>query len=204
MPFPLPFLRRLGAAGLCLIVATSAAQAQSQDHSVSASHIKGPTTVPTLPFSPYESALKLKQQGDYAKAIELLEPEAKQGHGFELAQLVLGQCYLAVAAKAATPEAATESTRKGAAWIEVAAEAGLTTAQEQMARLYIEGGRFKVEPVEAGKWYEMWKANPLRFQAVNAPFDPKLEQKLKSTLTDAQWDQARQAAMEQAGKAPPE
>ena len=73
-----------------------------------------------------------------------------------------------------------------------------------MARLYIEGGHFKVEPVEAGKWYEMWKANPKRFQAVNSPFDPKLEQKLKSTLTDAQWDQARLAAMDQARKAPPE
>jgi hypothetical protein len=197
-------LRRFGAASLCLIVATTAAYAQADDHSVSASHIKQTPNAPTLPLTAYESALKFRQQGDYAKAIELLEPQAKQGHGFELAQLVLGQCYLATADKAATPEAATDATKKGAAWIEVAADAGLTAAQEQMARLYIQGGRFKVEPIEAGKWYEMWKANPLRFQAVNAPFDPKLEQKLKSTLTDAQWGQARQAAMDLAKKLPPE
>ena len=80
-------------------------------------------------------------------------------------------------------------------------ERASSVAQEQMARLYTEGGRFKVEPVEAGKWYLIWKSNPARFQAVNREFDPKLEQKLKSTLTDADWDKARQAAVALAAKA---
>lgn len=190
-------------AALCLILAASGALAQPQDHSVSATHIKPPTTGPLL-LNPYEAALKLEQMGDYAHAIELLEPEAKQGAGYEMAQLELGRCYLATANKAATPEVAVEATKKGGAWIQTAAEGGLGEAQEQMARLYIEGGRFKVEPVEAGKWYVLWKANPKRFQAVSKPFDPKLEQKLKATLTDAQWAQAREAAMTLARKlAPP-
>jgi hypothetical protein len=182
------------------LVATNAF-AQATDHSVGATHIKPPASGPLL-LNPYEAALALEQKGDYAHAIELLEPEAKQGPGFEMAQLELGKCYLAVAAKAATPDATVEATKKGGAWIETAAEFGLTDAQEEMARLYIEGGHFKVEPVEAGKWYMLWKANPRRFQAVSKPFDPKLEQKLKSTLTDAQWTQARQAAMDFAARAP--
>jgi hypothetical protein len=196
-------VRRFGLLALIFVFAVSGAAAQSQDHSVGASHIKQAPDK-TVPLNPYEVALKLKQEGNYARAIELLEPEAKQGHGFEMAQLVLGQCYIANADKAPTPEEAVEATKKGGAWIEAAAEAGLSDAQEQMARLYTEGGRFKVEPVEAGKWYMLWKANPNRFQAVSKPFDPKLEQKLKSTLTDAQWAQARQAAMDLARKSPPQ
>ncbi len=203
MPFPLSIRRSLPIALLGLILAAPAALAQGpgggDSHSVGSSHIKPPNNQPLL-YSPYEAALKLEQLGSYDKAIELLEPEAKQGPGFEMAQLELGRCYLAVAAKAATPEVALEATKKGGAWIQTAAEFGLSEAQEQMARLYIEGGHFKVEPVEAGKWYVLWKAIPKRFQAVGKPFDPKLEAKLKSTLTDAQWAQSRQAAMDLASK----
>src|ERR1700679_386084 len=110
-------------------------------------HIKPSTTGPLL-LNPHEAALALEQKGDYAHAIELLEPEAKQGPGFEMAQFELGKCYLATANKAAKPEDAVEATKKGGVWIETAAESGLAEAQEQMARLYIEGGRFKVEPIE--------------------------------------------------------
>jgi hypothetical protein len=189
-------------ATLGLMLAAGGAVAQpSEDHTVNATHIKPPKNL-AIPLNPYEAALQYEKQGDYAEAIELLEPEAKQGPGFELAQLELGRCYLGVANKAKTPDAATEATKKGGAWIQAAAESGLTEAQEQMARLFIEGGRFKVEPVEAGKWYMLWKANPKRFQAVSKPFDPKLEQKLKTTLTDAQWDQARQAAIDLARRTP--
>ncbi len=203
------FVRRassIAVLGLTLIAPAALAQGPGggDSHSVGSSHIKPPNNQPLL-YSPYEAALKLEQMGSYDKAIELLEPEAKQGPGYEMAQLELGRCYLAVAAKAATPQVALDATKKGGAWIETAAEAGLSEAQEQMARLYIEGGHFKVEPVEAGKWYVLWKGNPKRFQAVSKPFDPKLEAKLKATLTDAQWTQARQAAMDLARKtAPPQ
>ena len=204
MSFPVSVRRSLSTAVLGLILAVPAALAQppGDSHNVGSSHIKPSTTGPLL-LNPYEAALKLEQMGDYNHAIELLEPEAKQGAGYEMAQLELGRCYLAVAKKAATPEVALEATKKGGAWIETAAEAGLSEAQEQMARLYIEGGRFKVEPVEAGKWYVLWKGNPKRFQAVGKPFDPKLEQKLKSTLTEAQWAQAREAAIDLARRAAP-
>ena len=199
---PLSVRRLIPVAALGLMLAAGGAFAQpSEDHTVNATHIKPPKNGPVL-LNPYEAALQYEKQGDYPQAIELLEPEAKQGPGFELAQLELGRCYLATANKAKTPDEALEATKKGGAWIQVAAESGLTEAQEQMARLYIEGGRFKVEPVEAGKWYVLWKANPKRFQAIGKPFDPKLEQKLKATLTDAQWDQARQAAINLARRTP--
>ena len=206
MSFPISVRCSLSIAMLGLVFAAPVALAQGpgggDSHSVGSSHIKPPNNAPTL-YSPYEAALRLEQLGLYDKAIELLEPEAKQGPGYEMAQLELGRCYLGIAAKAATPAVALEATKKAGAWIETAAEAGLSEAQEQMARLYIEGGHFKVEPVEAGKWYVLWKGNPRRFQAVNKPFDPKLEQKLKTTLTDAQWAQARQAAMDLARRTAP-
>ena len=199
------FLTRLCAAAIGLFLFATIAEAQSPDmmsHTVNDNHIK-PLPPTAYLLNPYEAALKFKQQGNYAKAIEILEPEAKKGLGFEQAMLVLGQCYIASADKAATPEAGLEATKKGAAWVKAAADSGSTSAQEQMARIYIEGGRFKVEPVEAGKWYLLWKNNPARFTAIPKPFDPALEQKLKGTLTDAQWEQAGQAAMAYAQKQPP-
>lgn len=198
-------LTRLCAAAIGLFLLATAAEAQSPDmmsHTVNDNHIK-PLPPTSYALNPYEAALKFKQQGDFAKAIEILEPEAKRGRGFEQAMLVLGQCYIASADKAPTPDAAFDATKKGAAWIRGAAESGSTAAQEEMARLSLAGGRFKVEPIEAGKWYLMWKNNPARFTAIPKPFDPALEQKLKGMLTDAQWDQAAQAAMAVGQKQPP-
>jgi len=191
--------RRLGAAAFGAILAAGSAQAQYQGDRTGQTLQKENKTLDRLDtkqtsLNAYESALKFKQAGDYARAIALLEPQARQGHGFELAQLVLGQCYLASADKAPTPEAAAEASKKGGSWIRTAAEAGLPAAQEQMARLEFEGVRVDREPVEAGKWYLLWKANPARFQGVSTPFDPALVQKLQATLTDAQWATAQKAA----------
>jgi TPR repeat protein len=204
--------RRFAALGTVVLLAAAPAQAQyggSGSTAPEAAHKEGKSSAPPesgkqAPLNAFESALKFKQQGDFPKAIALLEPQAKLGRGFEMAQLVLGQCYVASADKEPTPEAANEAAKKGAVWIAAAAEGGLSAAQEQMVRLYTEGGRFKVEPVEAGKWYLIWKSNPARFQAVGRNFDPKLEQKLKTTLTDAQWDQAQAAAIALANKANPQ
>jgi len=147
-------------------------------------------TKPKLQLNPYESALRFKQEGNCAKAIELLEPLATAGHGYEVAQLNLGQCYLAVAETKPDLEAKKKDRLDGLKWIIKAAEAGLAPAQEQLVRMTLQGGWVKIEPAEAGKWYLLWKRNPARTQLGVSDLDPQLKQKLKTMLTDADWAEA--------------
>jgi hypothetical protein len=145
-------------------------------------------------FTPYERAMYYKQQGDYAKAIALLEPMAAQGHGFEMAQLSLGQCYIETAASATPPEAGHDALVKGTKWILAASDAGLPAAQVQLIRLMLDGGRFKVEPVPAGMWYLIWKRNPARLQTGVSDLDPPLLHKLRSALSPEDWQKAQTQA----------
>ena len=145
-------------------------------------------------FSPYERAMYEKQQGNYAKAIELLEPMAAQGHGFEQAQLSLGQCYIATAATATPPAAGHDALVKGTKWILVAADAGFPAAQVQLIHMMLEGGRFKVEPEAAGMWYLIWKHNPSRLQAGTTELESPLLRKLQSTLSPEDWQKAQAQA----------
>jgi hypothetical protein len=145
-------------------------------------------------LNPYETALRFKQQGNYQKAIEMLEPLAKYGHGYEVAQFNLGECYLAVAATKADPQEAQKSRQSGASWIIKAADAGLAQAQQELVNLALQGDKFKVEPAEAGKWYLLWKRNPTRTQLGVTEIDPVLLRKINTMLTDADWAEANARA----------
>jgi TPR repeat protein len=145
---------------------------------------------PKLQLNPYEQALRFKQQGNCVKAIELLEPIAASGHGFEIAQLNLGQCYIAVAETKADAEAKKKDRLTGIKWIIEAAQAGLAPAQEQLVRLTLTGGWVKIEPTEAGMWYLLWRRNPARTQLGASDLDPTLKQKLQTMLTAEDWAKA--------------
>jgi TPR repeat protein len=147
-----------------------------------------------IALNPFEAALALKQKGDYAGAIKLLEPEAKWGRGYELAQQQLGECYIEAAAKEPNAEVADAARKKGLGWIIKAADGGQASAQEELIHLSIEGGAFKVEPAEAGKWYLIWKRNPTRYAGGVRDLDPKLVDRLKKTLTEADWTEAQNRA----------
>jgi len=151
---------------------------------------------PKLQLNPYEAALRFKQQGNCVKAIELLEPLANAGHGYEVAQLNLGQCYLTVADKKTDADARQKDRLDGVKWIIKAADTGLAPAQEQLVRLTLQGGWVKIEPPEAGKWYLLWKRNPARTQLGVSDLDPQLKQKLKTMLSDADWAEATKRANE--------
>jgi hypothetical protein len=178
-------------AGLLLAVAAGPAAAQSGwDNPPS------PDARPKLQLNPYEEALKFKQQGNCVKAIELLEPLANAGHGYEVAQLNLGQCYIAVAETKQDADARKKDRLDGVKWIIKAADAGLAPAQEQLVELTLKGGWVKIEPPEAGKWYLLWKRNPARTQLGVSDLDPQLKQKLKTMLSDADWVEANKRANE--------
>jgi TPR repeat protein len=145
-------------------------------------------------FTPYERAMYYKQQGEIAKAIELLEPMAAQGHGFEQAQLSLGECYIAAADSAATPDARHDALVKGTKWVLAASDAGLPAAQVRLVHMMVEGGHFKVEPISAGMWYLIWKRNPARLQTGVSDLDPVLLGKLRSLLSPEDWQKAEAQA----------
>jgi TPR repeat protein len=145
-------------------------------------------------FTPYERAMYEKQQGHYAKAIELLEPMAAQGHGFEQAQLSLGQSYIALAGTPLPDQESHDDLVKGTKWILAAADSGFPAAQVQLIHMMLEGGRFTVEPASAGMWYILWKRNPARLQTGTSDLDPPLLSKLKSTLTAEDWQKAQDQA----------
>lgn len=169
------------AAWLCSLVLLAAGAANAED--------KAP-----LILDLYETALKLKQAGNCEDAVKILEQLAAQGHGHERAGLNLAQCKLVLAEKAATPEAAHDMLQDAVRLIILAANAGLDDAQIQLVKLTINGGHFKVEPVEAGAWYLIWKRNPTRLQLGGSAVDRKLVEKLQNTLTQEDWNKAQAQA----------
>jgi TPR repeat protein len=175
---------------MAMVMGLWIAPASAQYNEGSSQNAAPPPKQDKLQLNPYEQALRLKQQGDCAKAIDLLLPLAKSGHGYEVAQLNLGQCYLIMADKTADAETQRKDREDAVKWIVDAAEAGLAPAQEQLVRLTLQGGWVKIEPAEAGKWYLLWKRNPARTQLGVSDLDPKLQQKLKTMLSDADWAEA--------------
>jgi TPR repeat protein len=174
------------ALALCAVAPVPAAHAQDDTRSKNQRLIQS--------FNPYERAMYYKQQGEIAKAIELLEPMAAQGHGFEQAQLSLGECYIDSADKAATPDARHDALVKGTKWILTAGDAGFPQAQVRLVHMMVEGGRFKVEPVAAGMWYLIWKRNPARLQTGVSDLDPAFVAKLRSLLSPEDWQKAEAQA----------
>jgi TPR repeat protein len=182
--------RRIGGALALLLCALTLPQAHADDGDDTRS--KNQKLLQS--FTPYERAMYEKQQGHYAKAIELLEPMAAQGHGFEQAQLSLGQSYIALAGTPIPAQDSHDDLVKGTKWILAAADSGFPGAQVQLIHMMLEGGRFAVEPASAGMWYLLWKRNPARLQTGISDLDPPLLNKLKSTLTPADWQKAQDQA----------
>jgi hypothetical protein len=145
----------------------------------------------TLQANNYDRALSLKSQSDCIHAIPLFEPLAKRGKGYEVAQLQLGQCYLEVARTATSTEEAERSRVQGATWILKAANSQLSTAQEQAAKLALDGIGIAPDPIEAGKWFLLLQRNPLRPLVGPAVIDPNLQARLHQRLSDADWAEAR-------------
>jgi hypothetical protein len=142
----------------------------------------------------YQKAMEYKEKSDCPRAIPLLEPLAKRGHGFEVAQFQLGQCYIETARSAASAADAERARADGAAWILKAANSENPGAQQEAIRLYEDGIGVSADPAEAGKWLLVLQRNPMRRLYGPAVIDPDLEQALNKKLTSAQWSEAHARA----------
>jgi hypothetical protein len=140
----------------------------------------------------YETALKLEDAGQFAEALPIFRAIAAQGVGNEIAQLETGHCYIGLARTKSDPTEARLLTETGVGWILIAGEAGLRAAQAELVGLYLDGKVFIADPVEAGKWYLLWKSNRTGLQIGQIEFDPQLGSRLRATLTSADWDAARE------------
>jgi hypothetical protein len=142
----------------------------------------------------YQRAMEYKEKSECPRAIPLLEPLAKRGHGFEVAQFQLGQCYIETARTAASPADAERARADGAQWILKAANSQNPSAQQEAIRLYADGVGVATDPAEAGKWLLVLQRNPMRRLYGPAVIDPDLEQALNKRLTPEQWSVARSRA----------
>jgi len=151
--------------------------------------------------------MQYKQNGDCGRAIPLLKPMAERGHGFEVAQFQLGQCYLETARGASAAQAA-EDRAAAAGWIIKAANSEVPGAQEMAARLYADGTGVASDPIEAAKWFLLVSRNPTRGIFGPVILDAEFEQQLRRRLSDDDWKKAQARAdqwqpVEQPVNAPP-
>jgi TPR repeat protein len=142
---------------------------------------------------PYERVLQVKATSGCPTAIPMLEPFANRGRGYEVAQYQLGECYLQTAA-AGPADGADQARLKAAEWIFRAANAELPIAQQEAARLSLDGTGAAADPIEAGKWFLLLQRNPRRSFFGPVKIDPDLDARLRKTLNDAEWQQARARA----------
>src|SRR5262249_44968028 len=77
-----------------------------------------------------EDALAAYSRGDFKTAMKLLAPMAEDGNTF--AEFTIGKMYL-------NGEGVAKDPKKGAVYIQRAADKGLAVAQFHMGRIYLEG-----------------------------------------------------------------
>lgn len=185
---------------LATIPAISKANAQMQQPS------SRPPKAPSYYSAPYWEGFKLKQEGKCDEALEKLLPIARQGHGFEDAQLATGLCMLRVAGLkiSTTPETPPQNImddvtfKKGFNWILKAANAGNFQAQASLVSLYADNlvpeANMRNSNVIGAMWAHLYLTNPLRLQ-IGAPLiEEKQLKNLENKMTKNQWLSGKELA----------
>jgi len=135
---------------------------------------------PKLMLGGYEQSLRMMEQGECAKAEDKLMPSGHAMAGDEVVMSDLGACYMRAAKKQKDPEQAERLRETGAGWILAAANAGERGAQQEAARLYLDGQVFFEDPYEASKWFALWTANHSQMHFGQIEFDPVLLKQINS------------------------
>ena len=142
----------------------------------------------------FEEAIAVRQKSGCAKAMPMFQKLAERGRGYEVAELQLGECYLERADKAESPEQAKDMRVKAADWIVKAANADQPEAQQEAAKLYLDGIGVAANRIEAGKWFLILQHNPLRSVLGPAVLDQALTLHLQQGLSASDWQEAQSQA----------
>ena len=143
-------------------------------------------------IDPYEHAELAVAAKQYTKAANLLRPLAAQGGGHETAQVRLAKLLLTEAD--AEPDAAPALHMEAAGWAARAAASGSWAAQALLADMAWRGLGMIADPVEAGKWALLVRANPERRALGADELDRTFLYRLGQRLGAAGWAQAQARA----------
>jgi hypothetical protein len=116
------------------------------------------------------------------ETFDVLTCFAYRGHGYEGAQMALGQCLIATGQEAS-----------GAEWVRRAADSGWPEAQKLMALLYLKGEGVPQDAVEGTKWVKLYSRNPSLLSLGVQP-DISVAQQFSGRLTSDQVSVADQRA----------
>lgn len=140
--------------------------------------------IPTLAEQDPASTLYAKSVSKAARGecdqetVDVLTCFAYRGHGYEGAQMALGQCRIAKGQQA-----------EGAEWVRRAANSGWPDAQKLMARLYLKGDGVQQDTVEAAKWAKLYSRNPSLLSLGVQP-DTSIIEEVQGSLTKEQMNTA--------------
>ncbi len=147
----------------------------------------------------YWDGFYLRSIGDCKGAIKALSPLANLGHGYEDAQLAMGQCMIelsGVAEDANMPSTSDQERQayfakplfqNGLNWVNKAANAGSFTAQAYLIRLHLINLAPTQNPIEAAKWAHLYLKNPARL-SLGAPVQAQADiMQLEKSLRLRDW-----------------
>jgi hypothetical protein len=173
----------------CLSAPASAQMADSLDPSNDlASH-----DVP-LPVDPEGKAEDLRLAGKCNEAIPILRHLVALGDGYELAQYNLGLCLFDTSKTAANAQQAASLQQEAAGLILKAANHNLPKAQASLAAMYLDGDGVARDPIAAGTWALIYRANGARLALALPNISADLQARLDGVLTDTTWAEARARA----------
>lgn len=143
------------------------------------------------PQAYYWEGFELKNEGDCTAAVERLRPLAMNGRGYEAAQHALGLCLMSLGGLPAEKGASfngsnlTESENfiRGRTWVLRAANAGDFQAQRTLLALYAVNLGPDDNPVELGKWLQLYAVNPIRLTLGVLEENDGLRQFLKESIS---------------------
>ena len=108
------------------------------------------------------------------ETLDVLTCFAYRGHGYEGAQMALGQCEMVLG-----------NPSEGVEWIRRAADGGWPEAQKLLAQVYIQGKTIDPDVVEGAKWAKLYMRNPSLLSLGVQP-DPSIAEEFRNTLTKEQ------------------
>lgn len=153
--------------------------------------------------NPEGEAEDLRLAGKCDQAVPIFRRLVDSPQSNPISKYNLGLCLLDLAGAESDPTKAAGQRKEGASWIVQAANAGFGRAEDKAVSLYLDGIGVPADPVEAQKWALIYHSNGMRF-ALNLPdISSDIRDRLDSTLTDAQQNEAQARADRWSPKIPP-
>jgi hypothetical protein len=153
-----------------------------------------PNTSAQLPTEPEAWAEDRRLNGKCEDAIPIFRQLAARGAGYELAEYHLGLCLFDLSKTEPDAQRVVSLKHEAVDCIAKAAKKGLPNAQRSLVTIYLDGNGVDSDPMKAGMWALIYRANGARFVIGLPDISPDLQARLDSVLTDKNWSDAQSRA----------